>query len=76
MSHYWRAGGSQGHYVHHTASESRRGTDSIGVGPGEDVLGPFGSAKLAQQVATALNNAYLAGQRSIPGNSEYYGGQA
>lgn len=62
MTHYWRIDGSQGHYVHHTTSPSRRGTDSIGVGAGEDVLGPFPSAKLAQQIANALNNAYKAGK--------------
>ena len=67
MTHYWRIDGTQSRYVHHTAAESRRGTDAAGVGAGEDVLGPFGSARLAQKVANALNNAYLAGQQDKAG---------
>ena len=61
MTHHWRVDGSQGHYVHHTTADSGRGTDSIGVGLNEDVLGPFSSARLAQVVANALNNAYALG---------------
>ena len=70
MTHTWKAVGSQGWWVHHSSGGS--GSDSIGVGQGEDVLGPFSSHKLAVKVADALSNAYLAGQRSVPGNSEYW----
>jgi hypothetical protein len=38
------------------------GCDTIGVGLGNDVLGPFPSAKLARKVADALNEAYALGQ--------------
>lgn len=59
--HHWRRGGSEGRYVHHSSDDAGHGTDSIGVGLGEDVLGPFSSARLAGQVADALNNAYRLG---------------
>ncbi len=58
-SHTWKTGGPGNRQVLH--STSGRGSDAIGVGLGEDVLGPFASQKLAQQVAGALENAYLAG---------------
>ena len=70
--HHWRRDGSQGHYVHHTTADSGRGTDAIGVGLSEDVLGPFSSAKLAGQVADALNNAYRLGWDD---NEEEHGGE-
>jgi hypothetical protein len=59
MTHTWKAEGSHGRWVHHSSGGS--GSDSIGVGLGEDVLGPFSSQKLARTVACALTNAYAAG---------------
>lgn len=43
MTHTWNAGGSNGRWVHHSSGYSS-GSDSIGVGLGEDVLGPFSRA--------------------------------
>lgn len=63
MNHTWRAGGSGGKWVHHSSGGS--GSDSIGVGLGNDVLGPYGSVKLARITAAALNDAYELGQRGI-----------
>jgi hypothetical protein len=34
----------------------------IGVGAGEDMIGPFSSGRLARTVANALANAYQAGR--------------
>ncbi|HEY1705494.1 MAG TPA: hypothetical protein VGG75_37895 [Trebonia sp.] len=62
MDHYWKASGSQGHWVHHSSRGPCSGSDSTGVGLGEDVLGPFSSQKLAREVAAALNHAYEAGR--------------
>lgn len=70
MTHTWQAGGSQARWVHHSSGGS--GTDSIGVGLGEDVLGPFSSRKLAVTVADALNNAYRLGWDD---NEERHGGE-
>lgn len=53
--HVWFA---QGRYVHHSSRGYGHGSDSIGVGLGEDVLGPFSSHKMAQGVACALTNAH------------------
>jgi len=60
-THTWRVGGTGGHWVHHSSGGS--GCDSIGVGLGQDVIGPFGSVKLARKVADALNSAYELGFR-------------
>lgn len=67
LSHAWCAAGSQGKWVHHTSRHDpvtghHHGCDTIGVGLGNDVLGPFPSAKLARKVADALNEAYALGQ--------------
>ncbi|HEY1700759.1 MAG TPA: hypothetical protein VGG75_13685 [Trebonia sp.] len=59
MTHTWKSGGSHGKWVLHSAGGS--GSDSIGVGLAEDMLGPFSSQKLAGTVADALANAYEAG---------------
>ena len=61
MTHTWKAAGSDGRWVHHSSGGS--GSDSIGVGLGEDVLGPFTSRKLARFVAAALTSAYEAGKK-------------
>lgn len=73
-NHTWKAAGSNGAWVHHSAGGS--GTDSIGVGLNEDVLGPFGTSHRrggqtqAEMVADALNNAHAAGKRD--GRAEVY----
>jgi hypothetical protein len=61
MTHTWK---TQGHLVLHS-STAGHSCDSVGVGLGEDRLGPFSSLKLAQTVADALANAYLAGQNEV-----------
>lgn len=60
-NHTWRYIACDGqHWVHHS-STGHRGIDSIGVGLGEDILGPFPSRKLAIKVCNALTNAHRAG---------------
>lgn len=63
MTHTWKAAGSGGRWVHHSSRADGTGSDSIGVGLGEDVLGPFTSRKMARVVADALNNAYQLGKK-------------
>jgi hypothetical protein len=65
-NHTWRAGGSNGRWVLH--STTGHGSDGIGVGAGEDYLGPLGTQRvagrsMAEIIAAALTNAYLAGLR-------------
>ncbi len=58
--HAWKSGGSDGRWVGHTSTG--KGSDNIGVGIGENVLGPF-SQRMAVKLADALNNAYEAGKK-------------
>jgi hypothetical protein len=69
MSHTWKAGGGSGAWVMHNGGGGS-GTDEIGVGVNEDMIGPFstrrpkgGGRNLAEIVADALTNAYEAGKR-------------
>jgi hypothetical protein len=67
MTHTWKPGGSGGAWVMHSTREGHT-SDSIGVGHGEDMIGPFSTRriagrKLSEVVAGALANAYSAGQR-------------
>jgi hypothetical protein len=67
--HTWKAGGSNGAYVLHSSTGLGTASDGIGVGLGEDVLGPFGTRHKGggrtqtEIVADALTNAYAAGRR-------------
>jgi hypothetical protein len=59
MEHTWKPAGSGGRWVAH--SSTGHGADMIGVGQGEDMLGPFASGRQARIMADALENAYRAG---------------
>lgn len=82
MSHVWNVGGTDGRYVHHfadvdnTGAPADQGTwthqvNGTGVGPDQDVLGPFEAPSnmarptQAEQVAAALRDAYSAGTRDM-----------
>lgn len=56
--HVWFASGLS---VHHSSRGYGHGSDSIGVGLGEDRLGPFPSQKMAARVADAMTHAYELG---------------
>ena len=60
MTHTWRTAGRM---VLHSTQGGR--VDAVGVGLGEDTLGPFPSDKLAATVADALSNAYQAGRTEV-----------
>jgi len=61
--HTWKPAGSGGRWVAH--SSTGHGADMIGVGQGEDMLGPFASGRQARTVANALENAYRAGLKGM-----------
>ncbi len=70
LTHHWYNAGTQGRWVHHTSRYDPKtghshGSDSIGVGLGEDILGPFPSARLARKVADAMNRAFALGQLQV-----------
>jgi hypothetical protein len=72
MTHTWRATGAYDRWYTEHSSREGGSTDSIGVGLGEDRVGPFGSRRLAQKVADALGNAYRLGWDD---NEERHGGE-
>lgn len=71
MTHTWKSGGSHGQWVLHSSTgKAGDSSDSIGVGQGEDFIGPFstrrtGGRTMAETVADALTNAYEAGKQDL-----------